>query len=965
MKTKIVCPVVAFVLCSIMVYPPAAQPQKCAPPVALPAASEPNIFSTEQEIFLGDAVAEHIQRSYHVIEDAAVTTYLTAIGERLTKHLPINELKFQFFLVDLPDANAFVLPGGRIYVSRKLVAAAQNEDELAAVISHELGHLVAHQSAIDTTRMFKEVLGVTQVGDRRDVFEKYNRLIENLRTKPGAAKVLDREKGQLTADQAGLFALVSAGYDPSAMSRFWDRITDTKGKTGSWLSDLFGTTRPEERRLREMLKVVEQVPAECRQSAVSSKPEAFKQWQAQVVAYSGLGRKESLHGVINKRQLSPPLRSDIDWIRFSPDGKYLLAQDDAGINVLTREPFAQLFRIETPDYAYYAKFTPDSREIIFLTENLRVERWSVADQKQVEVDEVVLRKGCLETELSPDGKLLACLNPEFELAIINVQSGNTLWSRKDFFAPNYLQYLMIVRALTNRRVETNDLNLELLHMHFSPDGRYLAAGYHGPYEFRRTASGDIAEVIDTSSFAKIALPDSLKKLIAGGFVFLDKDRLVGINHDNTKKSGVAKFPSGEILTEVELWRQGMSPATRGDYLLIRPIKDYALGVMDLKTRTIAKVNQRAALDIFDPYFVSEMRNGQLGLYRMEQNEVVATTVLTNFTLGRLRVAEISPDLKWLALSSRSRGTVWNLTKGEAAIALRGFRGGFVTDDGDFFAEFPKYEEAERNVAHFNLATGEVVPGPKLEDNNSHQYGQYLFTTRSAKADTKPREDFELVEKDDPKYVDYRRNVIIEMSDARTMKLLWSQTYPKESPRVWIAPSYETVAALWNVRDESAQAEIKADPKLAERQAALKEKEGDYFVKFLDINTGKAIGRLLIETGKGSFRLTNVFAAGDWAIVSDTQNRILVYSLKTGELTGRVFGGDATVSLVNKLLCVENEAGKLAIYDLETLTKLDEFVFSSPTSLLRFSADGRRLFVLTDNQSIYYLNVSALNKPAAK
>ena len=122
---------------------------------------------------------------------------------------------------------------------------------------------------------------------------------------------------------------------------------------------------------------------------------------------------------------------------------------------------------------------------------------------------------------------------------------------------------------------------------------------------------------------------------------------------------------------------------------------------------------------------------------------------------------------------------------------------------------------------------------------------------------------------------------------------------------------------------------------------------------------------MIETGKGSFRLANVFAAGDWAIVSDTQNRILVYSLKTGELTGRVFGADATVSLVNKLLCVENEAGKLAIYDLETLTKLDEFVFSSPTSLLRFSADGRRLFVLTDNQSIYYFNVSALNKPAPK
>jgi WD40 repeat protein len=965
MKTKIIFSLAAFVLCSILASPLTAQPQKCDPPVPLPKSSEPNIFSAEQEIFLGDAVAEHIQRSHHVIEDPDVTAYLTSIGERLTKNLPINELRFQFFLVDLPDANAFVLPGGRIYVSRKLVSAAQNEDELAAVISHELGHLVAHQSAIDTTRMFREVLGVTQLGDRRDVFEKYNRLIENLRTKPNAAKAQDREKGQLAADQAGLFALVAAGYDAGAMARFWDRITETKGKTGSWLSDLFGTTRPEERRLREMLKVVELVPPQCRQPGAAGKSESFKQWQAQVIAYNGLGRKESLHGIIAKRQLSPPLRSDIDYLRFSPNGVYLLAQDDAGINVLSREPFAPLFRIETPEYAYYANFTPDSREIVFLTENLRVERWSIADQKQLEVNEVVLRRGCLETELSPDGKLLACLNPDFGLDVINVQSGATLWSKKEFYAPDYSNYLMILRALTSRRAETNDLNLELLHMHFSPDGRYLAAGYHGPFEFRRTALGDIAEVIDLSSFARVALPDGLKKLIAGGFVFLDRDRIAGINRENVKKSAVARFPSGEVLTELELWRPGMRAATRGDYLMIRPVKDHALGVMDLKTKTIAKVNERTALDIFDAYFVAEMRNGQLGLYRMENNEIVATAVLSNFTLGRLRVAEVSSDLKWLALSSRSRGAVWNLTRAEAAASVRGFHGGFVTDDGDFFAEFPKYEEAERNVAHFNLATGDIVPGPKIDDANTHQYGQYLFTRKSVKSNGKPREDFEPVEKDEPKYLDYRKNVVLEMSDARTMKLLWSQTYPKESPRVWIAPNYGTVATLWDVRDENAKAEIKADPKLIQQQAALKETDGDYFVEFLDINTGKAIGKLLIETGKGSFRLTNVFAAGDWAIVSDTQNRILIYSLKTGELSGRVFGADATVSLTNKLLCVENEAGKLAVYDLETLTKRDEFVFSSPISMLRFSADGRRLFVLTDNQSIYFFNAATLNKAAAK
>jgi len=120
-------------------FPNFAQQQPCKPPVPLPNPTEPNIFTDEQEVYLGDAVAEHIQRNYKVIEDPEITAYLKTIGERLTKNLPLNQLRFQFFLVDLPDANAFVIPGGRIYVSRKLIASAQNEGELAGVIAHELG----------------------------------------------------------------------------------------------------------------------------------------------------------------------------------------------------------------------------------------------------------------------------------------------------------------------------------------------------------------------------------------------------------------------------------------------------------------------------------------------------------------------------------------------------------------------------------------------------------------------------------------------------------------------------------------------------------------------------------------------------------------------------------------------------------------------------------------------------------
>lgn len=123
-----------------------AQQKNCFPAPVAAASAEPNIFSEEQEIFLGEAVAERMQRDYAVIEDKALIAYLNAIGERLIKYLPLKQIKLRFFFVDLSDANAFVLPGGRIYVSRKLVAMAENEDELASVISHELGHLAARES---------------------------------------------------------------------------------------------------------------------------------------------------------------------------------------------------------------------------------------------------------------------------------------------------------------------------------------------------------------------------------------------------------------------------------------------------------------------------------------------------------------------------------------------------------------------------------------------------------------------------------------------------------------------------------------------------------------------------------------------------------------------------------------------------------------------------------------------------
>jgi WD40 repeat protein len=164
---------------------------------------------------------------------------------------------------------------------------------------------------------------------------------------------------------------------------------------------------------------------------------------------------------------------------------------------------------------------------------------------------------------------------------------------------------------------------------------------------------------------------------------------------------------------------------------------------------------------------------------------------------------------------------------------------------------------------------------------------------------------------------------------------------------------------WDITDEAAREDIKNDPVLSQKLTRIKEKEGDYLIKVLDMHDGSELGKLVIETGKGSFRLRQVYSPGDWVMVADSENRILLYSLKSGEQKARVFGDYATVSPDGKLLCVTNETGKMHLYRLADMQSIEQFVFTSPVSVVEFTDDGKRLVVLTSNQTAHVFDISSL------
>lgn len=903
------------------------------------------MFSDQQEVDLGDAMAEAVAVHVNIIQNDELTAHLRELGNRLIQYLPPTKLNFRFYLIDLPQVNAFSIAGGRVYVSRKIVAFAHNDDELAGVLAHELGHIVTHQSAIEMTRALREVLGATQVGSRDDVFRKFHQYVEYV-TRHRHRSRGEEEKHQIVADQVSVYALARAGFNVQAFPDFWDRFEELHGKTGSWVTDLFGQTTAAQHRLRDMIRNMGALPPRCADQAMSANEAEFKAWQAAVVDYDNGTRSEVLPGLISKHRLSARLRPEITNLRFSPNGKYILAQDDGGINVVSRDPFSFLFYIAAPE-ARQAKFSFDSNSILFSTTDLRVEVWGIAEQKRKSVHEITVRAPCMQTELSPDGSVLACLNSEKTLQLIDVTSGSVIHEEKDFWQPSFRGLLTILFAAARENAdETTFSTMPDMNMAFTPDGRYFlgASGTtHFETHLEYETVGGVQNVLSTKlspghapsllmfdmrSHSKLSVPSSIGNEAGLSFAFLGSDRIVGINYHSPQKSHILKFPSGETVGNVEFWPGlNLRAAAHGDSLLVGPLKDYPLGVMDLATKENKILIKQNAADMYDGVFLTEQFTGQLAMHTKENPAPLGVLALPEGTLGRLHAGAASGDLRLLAVSSRSRADVWDLLHDLRAVQMPKFNAiGF--DGAAIYVDVPEFQGSPRQTAEVHLDTGAHSFHPINKDEIAVQRGLYLLVT-------KPRKEGNASSKAD-----------VEVRDIRTGTVLWSRYFPDELPFITFDTDNDTVLLRWRVLQTAARKELKAFPDLNPRV-----EKDDYLCEILDAKTGNLLTPLIFKTNRGSLRYFRTGATRNWAVAQAAGDQIITYALPSGEERGHFFGTNPVISTVG-LLALDSEKREVTVYDLASSEPRRQYAFAQPVAFKIFSADGKRLLVFTADQTVY-------------
>jgi WD40 repeat protein len=929
----------AILFASTLLFTGAARAQqKCPAPPALSTPTGANMFNAQQELDLGDIEAELLEKNYRVIYDDELAARLNRISSRILAQLPPTQLKLRIILIDSPIVNSFSFGAGRIYVTRKMIAFVRSDDELAGLIGHEMGHILTHQNAIQVTREFHDILGVNVVGDRKDIFDKYNRLLDNFaRDRSVALKTVERlqreeEPNQYEADRVALYAATAAGFSPQAFGEFFERYAQTRGKTGNFLSDFFGTTKPNEKRLREIHKSLVLLPQACREIAAVPPSAEFLAWQANVIAYSGSGRKENLAGTVSKKPLEPPLRTDIKNLKFSPNGEYSLAQDDASIFVFANNPFEYLFRIDAAE-AYHAQFSPDSKKILFLTQGLRVEEWNIDDEERTGVHEMALPEGCLSSVLSHDGKLLACVNRHLDLSLIDVGSGTLVLTEKAYFEPktfggDFLRLLVYVWAENGYA--------QWIRMAFSPDDHYFAA-----------TGANMAIAIDVADHTKIPLRGELSSMLTAGFAFLGPDRILVQNIFDPKNSAVVEFSSGKVVERIPISpRQYMEAPTRGNYVILRPVKDAQVGLLDLASQNfVIGSTKSSVMDVYDKEVLMQKASGEVGIFDFLSHEHKGEVELPMSSLGTLRAWAVSPDLRWLAVSGTSRGAVWDLSAPKRLYYTRGFRGVYFDGDQAVFADFPKQDPQPRTIARGDLSHENMVPALPIDEKIAvQQNGRFLLLRKPAGKESS-----------------LSRNVTLEIEDVRDGHVLWSRTFPKEAPFFSLYQHSDSLVFTWGVESAAAKDEIKGSGSLQSRFAAMQGHKGAYLMEVVEAASGNLRGQLLIDTGNGSFRVTRCFAEGDWVLVGDNENRTRVYSLSTGEQKVILFGTYSMLSAAAGILVVENDAGQIDVYDLKSLEKRNLLTFPYRISAWSFSADGKRLFVLTANQIAYIFDSHSLDK----
>ncbi|MCS6816656.1 MAG: M48 family metallopeptidase [Blastocatellia bacterium] len=216
--------------------------------------SNEGLYPERDEIRLGQELHKQLQKEQKIVQDPLLARYVQQLGEKLARLSKRPDLDYHFFIIEDPTVNAFALPGGYVYVHTGLLAAVADESELASVLGHEIGHVVARHGLKNFKRAqrYQFLVGLINLGIGAIGGESTAARIGQTASQLLAAGIFTKHSrdAEREADFLGLHNMYAAGYDPRGMVSMFEKLEQISRRNPDLLGAVFRTHPPASERIR-------------------------------------------------------------------------------------------------------------------------------------------------------------------------------------------------------------------------------------------------------------------------------------------------------------------------------------------------------------------------------------------------------------------------------------------------------------------------------------------------------------------------------------------------------------------------------------------------------------------------------------------------------------------------------------------------------------------------------------------
>lgn len=215
-------------------------------------------MSQKEELALGEKSYKETLSDSKVVIGTKDANRVKNIGTRIAQVANRPDFNWEFNLVQSDDVNAFCLPGGKVVVYTGILKVAQNDDQLATVISHEIAHALARHGAERVSQgMIQQgvgLLGSVVIGTTAPQFQGAFDQAYGIGTSLGVMLPYGRMQ-ESEADEIGIYLMHKAGYNINEAVNFWQNMSAGKEKG----SDFFSTHPSSDTRVKDIQKIIAKI----------------------------------------------------------------------------------------------------------------------------------------------------------------------------------------------------------------------------------------------------------------------------------------------------------------------------------------------------------------------------------------------------------------------------------------------------------------------------------------------------------------------------------------------------------------------------------------------------------------------------------------------------------------------------------------------------------------------------------